>query len=71
MTNPYDYIITLPSGKLAATELPDDKNLLREVTNILVADYDGETTYGKFHLPDWSVNRGQTTEDQYEEDEED
>lgn len=39
MTKATDYIITLSNGKLAATEFPDDKKLLREVTQILTDDY--------------------------------
>jgi hypothetical protein len=34
-----DYIITMKNGRLGAIELPDDKTLLREVTQILTDDY--------------------------------
>lgn len=56
MKNASDYIIKLDNGKLAATELPDEQGLLSEVMAILTADYKGETTYGAFRLPEWSVN---------------
>ena len=48
MKNAQDYLITLKCGKLAATEFPSDKKLLREVTQILTDDYlqrGGEITY--------------------------
>ena len=38
MTNASDYIITLPSGKLAVTEFPENKETLREVLALLTAN---------------------------------
>ena len=49
-----EYIVTLADGRLAMSEMPDNRDLLRAVNNILMEDFiarGNKVTTGRYQAP--------------------